>query len=74
MLRQRVRIHEVTHVKQSRRMGIAKFLMLYRYYDTVHGYRNNPLEEEARAAARGANRSTLQRLRDAGISVKRVSK
>lgn len=69
MLRQGVRQHEITHVQQSRRMGAVQFLMLYRYYHAVHGYRNNPLEKEAREAARAVAAGALERLRAQGIMV-----
>jgi hypothetical protein len=37
-------------VEQYRRFGFIGFLVLYGWYSLKHGYFNNPLEVEARAA------------------------
>ncbi len=42
--------HELQHVLQYRRYGVAGFLIRYLYYSLIHGYYNNPLEVEARAS------------------------
>jgi hypothetical protein len=42
--------HELKHVEQYSRLGFFRFLALYGWYSLKHGYFNNPLEEEARAA------------------------
>jgi len=43
--------HELEHVKQYERYGLA-FLPLYLWYYARHGYADHPFEREARAAAR----------------------
>lgn len=45
----RSRIHEEAHVAQYERLGILGFLALYCWYQIRFGYRDNPLEREARA-------------------------
>ena len=40
--------HELQHVVQYRKMGTIKFLFYYFIYFLKYGYRNNPLEIEAR--------------------------
>lgn len=40
--------HELQHVVQYRKMGTIKFLFYYFIYSLKYGYRNNPLEIEAR--------------------------
>ena len=40
--------HELVHVEQIRRMGRVKFLVTYLWYQLKYGYRDNPLEIEAR--------------------------
>lgn len=42
--------HELVHVDQIRRMGRLRFLVAYLWYQARYGYRNNPLEIEAREA------------------------
>ncbi len=42
--------HELKHVAQYERMGTWRFLWVYLFYSIKFGYRNNPLEIEARAA------------------------
>ena len=43
-------LHEKCHVAQIERYGIFKFYLKYLGYSLVHGYKNNPLEKEARDA------------------------
>ncbi len=43
--------HELEHVKQYRRYGLA-FLPLYLWLYARHGYKDHPFEREAREAAR----------------------
>ena len=45
--------HELKHVEQYRRLGLARFLILYGWYTLRFGYYNNPLEVEARLAENG---------------------
>lgn len=42
--------HEAAHLLQYRRYGMAGFLLRYLWYSLRYGYRNNPLEQEARRA------------------------
>lgn len=42
--------HELQHVLQYYRLGFVGFLFLYLLNHIKYGYRNNPLEVEARAA------------------------
>lgn len=42
--------HELQHVIQYCRLGFVGFLFLYMLNHIKYGYRNNPLEVEARAA------------------------
>jgi hypothetical protein len=43
--------HEAGHVRQAERLG-PLLALLYPWWSAVHGYRDNPLERGARAAAR----------------------
>jgi len=45
--------HEQHHIEQVRRMGWLKFYALYLWYQMKYGYRDNPLEVEARQATEG---------------------
>lgn len=45
--------HEAAHAEQFKRLGWWRFWPLYIYYHVRHGYLNNPLEVEARAAEEG---------------------
>jgi Domain of unknown function (DUF4157) len=40
--------HELAHIEQYQKNGIAKFLVLYLWYSIKYGYYNNPFEAEAR--------------------------
>lgn len=42
--------HEQCHWQQAQRMGIVRWYVTYLWYNLQHGYWNNPLEIEARAA------------------------
>ena len=42
--------HEMVHVAQYQRYGLIPFLLRYFWYTLRFGYKNNPLEIEARAA------------------------
>lgn len=42
--------HELVHVAQYQRYGFFPFLIRYCWYSVRFGYKNNPLEIEARAA------------------------
>ena len=44
--------HEQAHWKQAQRMGVVLFYAAYIWYTIRHGYRNNPMEIEAREAER----------------------
>ena len=44
----RLRRHEECHWKQYQRMGFWGFYLKYLWYSARYGYRNNPLEIEAR--------------------------
>ena len=44
--------HEQCHWQQAQRMGIVRFYLTYAWYTIRYGYRNNPLEVEAREAER----------------------
>ena len=48
----RIARHEQTHWRQYERMGVLKFYAVYLWYSLKYGYRNNPMEIEARAAER----------------------
>lgn len=41
-------LHELAHVKQYRRYGVIGFLARYIWWSIRYGYKNNPLEVEAR--------------------------
>lgn len=43
-----LRRHESVHWEQAQRLGVIRFYALYLWYSLRHGYRNNPLEGEAR--------------------------
>ncbi len=47
---ERLRRHEMAHWAQYQRMGLFKFYVRYVWLSLRHGYRNNPMEIEARAA------------------------
>jgi hypothetical protein len=42
--------HEQAHWRQWQRMGTLRFYLTYIWYTIRHGYRNNPMEIEARKA------------------------
>ena len=42
--------HELFHLAQVKHYGVFKFLLKYLWYNIRYGYRNNPFEDEARAA------------------------
>jgi len=44
--------HEQAHWAQYQRMGVVLFYAAYIWYTIRHGYRNNPMELEAREAER----------------------
>jgi hypothetical protein len=44
--------HEQEHWRQYERMGVLKFYAVYLWYSLKYGYRNNPMEIEARKAER----------------------
>ena len=48
----RIERHEQAHWRQYERMGVLKFYAVYLWYSLKYGYRNNPMEIEARAAER----------------------
>lgn len=47
---ERLICHELAHWRQYERMGTVKFYVTYLWYTIRYGYRNNPMEVEARAA------------------------
>jgi len=42
--------HEMQHIRQFRRYGILRFIVLYTWESIRHGYYNNKWEKEAREA------------------------
>jgi hypothetical protein len=42
--------HERRHLEQALEVGVLKWYVLYAWYTLRHGYRNNPLEVDAREA------------------------
>jgi len=44
--------HELRHLEQAREMGVFRWYATYVWYTLRYGYRNNPLEVDARAAQR----------------------
>jgi hypothetical protein len=42
--------HEQCHWQQAQRMGVVRFYAAYLWNNLRHGYRNNPMEIEARKA------------------------
>jgi hypothetical protein len=40
--------HEITHIIQYKRLGIAKFIFSYLLQCLINGYKNNKFETEAR--------------------------
>ena len=42
--------HEQCHWQQAQRMGVVRWYATYLWNNLRHGYRNNPLEVEARDA------------------------
>lgn len=44
--------HELRHLEQAREMGVLRWYVTYLWYTLRYGYRNNPLEADARAAER----------------------
>lgn len=50
---QRLRLHEMAHWHQYQRMGLVGFYLKYFWNTLRHGYRNNPMEIEARKAENG---------------------
>ena len=49
--------HERCHWMQARRMGSARWAFTYLWYNLKYGYRDNPLEQEARDAASAPTRT-----------------
>ena len=47
---ERLRRHEMAHWAQYQRMGLLKFYAVYLWYSLKYGYRDNPMEIEARKA------------------------
>lgn len=45
---EQLRRHEEVHWEQAQRLGVVRFYALYLWYSVRYGYRNNPLEVEAR--------------------------
>lgn len=44
--------HERRHLQQAQEMGVLRWYVLYLWYTVRHGYWDNPLEVDARAAER----------------------
>jgi len=42
--------HEQRHWAQAREMGVLRWYAVYAWYSIRYGYRNNPLEVDARSA------------------------
>jgi hypothetical protein len=51
--------HEAAHAEQFKRLGWWRFWPLYIYYHVRYGYKNNPLEIEARIAEEGPSATEL---------------
>lgn len=49
---ERLHKHEMTHWRQAQRMSAVRFYVTYLWYSIRFGYRNNPLEIEAREQER----------------------
>jgi len=47
---QRLIRHEQAHWEQAQRLGVIRFYVQYLWLNLRHGYKNNPMEIEARAA------------------------
>jgi hypothetical protein len=47
---ERLRKHELAHWKQAQELGVLKFYSKYLWYNLRYGYRENPMEVEARQA------------------------
>jgi hypothetical protein len=47
---QRLRNHELAHWKQAQELGVVKFYAKYLWLNVRHGYKENPMEVEARKA------------------------
>jgi len=47
---ERLSRHEMAHWAQYERMGVVRFYVRYVWLTIRHGYRQNPMEVEARAA------------------------
>jgi hypothetical protein len=45
---QRLTQHELVHWQQYKRMGVVKYYATYLYQVLRYGYRNSPMEREAR--------------------------
>lgn len=46
-------LHELTHVKQFRKHGFLRFILMYLIESARNGYYNNKFEVEAREAEKG---------------------
>jgi hypothetical protein len=51
--------HERCHWRQAERMGAARWAIAYLWYTLRYGYRDNPLEAEAREAGRRRSRDAV---------------
>lgn len=47
---ERLRRHEQAHWMQAQSLGVIRFYLKYLWLSLRHGYKNNPMEIEARAA------------------------
>lgn len=47
---ERLRKHELAHWKQAQELGVVKFYAKYLWFNMRYGYRENPMEVEARQA------------------------
>lgn len=47
---ERLRRHEQAHWRQAQELGVVKFYAKYLWFNMRYGYRNNPMEIEARQA------------------------
>ena len=45
--------HEMEHWRQAQQYGVIGFYARYLWYSLRHGYRNNPMEVQARKAETG---------------------
>ena len=68
-----IRAHEAEHVHQSRRIGLLLYPIMYWLEHGRKGYYDNRFEVEARKAATQRVQHSVDRLRQAGLTVRCVA-